>query len=242
MARLPRLLVPGYPAHLVARGNNRQAVFLGDQDRGHYLEWLRDAAHRRRPLARHTQYFNRVHDRSGTLWEGRFKSGLIEPGPWLLACSRLIELKPVRAGLVQNPADYAWSSYRHHAGLHAEPWLTDHPLYWALGNTPFERHSAYVALAADGGSESEHKLLTEAALKGWALDGDDFHQELGKLTSRRAKPLPKGRPRSAKAALRPLLPRPARRRTLHSLQIPRKVSAGFRFSACCTSSFHYVPI
>ncbi|MCS6764185.1 MAG: transposase [Candidatus Protistobacter heckmanni] len=133
---------PGYPAHLVARGNNRQTVFLGDQDRGHYLEWLRDAAREyevavhayvlmenqvdllvtlrtfevlsramQSVARRHTQYFNRVHDRSGTLWEWRLKLGLIEPGPWLLACSRLIELKPVRAGLVQNPADYAWSSY-----------------------------------------------------------------------------------------------------------------------------------
>lgn len=92
---------------------------------------------------RYVRWFNDKYGRSGTLWEGRFRSTVIEADRYLLACSRYIELNPVRAGIVNSPELYRWSSYAHHVGLLVDPLVTDHPLVWALGNTPFERQSAY---------------------------------------------------------------------------------------------------
>ncbi len=92
---------------------------------------------------RYVRWFNDKYSRSGTLWEGRFRSAPIDADRYLLACSRYIELNPVRAGIVSAPEQYRWSSYAHHAGIRVDPLVTDHPLVWALGNTPFERQLAY---------------------------------------------------------------------------------------------------
>lgn len=92
---------------------------------------------------RYVRWFNDKYGRSGTLWEGRFRSTVIDADRYLLACSRYIELNPVRAGIVDSPELYRWSSYAHHAGVLVDPLVTDHPLVWALGNTPFERQLAY---------------------------------------------------------------------------------------------------
>lgn len=225
MARLPRLLLAGYPLHILQRGHNRQAVFLNDADRKHYLGWLRDAAREYRVAVhayvlmdthahllvtpetadglgrmmqslgrRYTQYFNQCYARSGTLWEGRYKSSLLDPDAYVLPCARYIELNPVRCGWVGRPEDYPWSSYRQHAGLATEAWLTDPTQYWALGNTPFERQSAWRAWVAEGAAAQESRQLTDSVLKGWALGTPVFLAALEKLSNRRASPLPKGRP------------------------------------------------
>jgi putative transposase len=94
--------------------------------------------------------FNRRHDRTGTLWEGRFKACLVERGRYFLACSRYIELNPVRAHMVALPGRYAWSSFRANAGGAADPLLTPHPEYLALGCDSAARASAYRALFAQG--------------------------------------------------------------------------------------------
>jgi len=92
---------------------------------------------------RHTQYINRCYRRTGTLWDGRFRSRLIDSDAYLLACQRYIEMNPVRAGMVEHPAQYLWSSYKVNA-FGAEPGvLTYHPAYLALGRTPAERRHAY---------------------------------------------------------------------------------------------------
>lgn len=225
MARLPRLLLAGYPLHVMVRGNNRQAVFGHDDDRQQYLSWLRDAAREYEVAVhayvlmdnhvhllvtpttvaglsrmmqsmgrRYTQYFNQQYLRTGTLWEGRFKSCLIEADNYLLACARYIELNPVRAGLVMQPEDYLWSSYAHHAGLVVQSWLTDHPLYWGLGNTPFERQSAWRNLLAEGMADKEVQMLTAGVQKGWALGQETFLIQLAEQGARRPSALPKGRP------------------------------------------------
>ena len=92
---------------------------------------------------RYVQYVNHTYKRSGTLWEGRHKASLVATDDYLLVCQRYIELNPVRAGMVQHPADYPWSSYRHHAEGRTDPLVRSHANYEALGATPEARQAAY---------------------------------------------------------------------------------------------------
>jgi len=142
---------------------------------------------------RYVRYFNDRHARTGTLWEGRYRSTVIEPTQYLLSCYRYIELNPVRAGLVTEAAHYVWSSCRHHLGLASEPLVTDHERYWALGNTPFERQAAYRSLLEAGEPSAELAAIRYAAHRGWMLGEPDLVSEVG--ANRRTAPLPKGRPR-----------------------------------------------
>ena len=92
---------------------------------------------------RYVRYFNSRYERSGTLWEGRFKSCLIDSDAYLFQCQRYIELNPVRACMVKNPDNYRWSSYHAHArGIDTQIW-TPHPLYLALGDNKTQRIKAY---------------------------------------------------------------------------------------------------
>ncbi len=226
MARLPRLTVAGYAHHVILRGNNRQAIFVDDQDRQDLLAMLaqyaaaeqvevhayvlmdnhlhllltprHDQAMPRLMQAlgrRYVRQFNRRHGRSGTLWEGRYRATLIDSERYLLACMVYIELNPVRASLVAQARDHPWSSHAHHIGARQDRLVTPHPLYWALGNTPFAREAAYAALVAAGLQPSQQQTLTDAALKAWALGGDDFIAELQRQTGRRVRAARPGRPR-----------------------------------------------
>lgn len=95
---------------------------------------------------RYVRYFNERHGRTGTLWEGRYRSRLIDSEQYLLACSRYIELNPVRAGLAAVPAAYRWSSFRHNGEGAPDQVITTHAVYRALGTSWAERRSAYRAL------------------------------------------------------------------------------------------------
>jgi putative transposase len=139
-------------------------------------------------------YFNKKYDRAGTLWQGRFKASVIDSEAYFMACSRYIELNPVRAQLVNEPGAYPWSSYAHHAGLKTDPLITDHPLFWALGNTPFEREAAYQRLLQQTPNLAEIEQLSEAALKGWALGSERFKTNLEQRIARRVSPAKRGRP------------------------------------------------
>ena len=231
MARLPRLSVPGYPHHVIQRGNNRQPIFLDEADRQQLLQLLESLArefdvtvhayvlmdnHFHLLLTpqtaeglprlmqavgrRYVRYFNDRHGRSGTLWDGRYKSTLIETERYLLACMAYIDLNPVRAGLVGQARDYAWSSHGYYAGLRSDRLVNPHPLYWALGNTPFAREAAYARLVQEGVSASQQRALTESVLKGWALGGPDFMTQLQKKTDRRLSKAAAGRPTSRNKA------------------------------------------
>lgn len=140
-------------------------------------------------------YFNRKYDRVGTLWQGRYKTAVIDSERYFMICSRYIELNPVRAGLVADPAQFPWSSHAHHMGIKADPVITDHPLYWALGNTPFEREAAYRALLEQGLAQDEIDALSDATRKGWALGSEQFKSALEKKMNRRVQPVKRGRPR-----------------------------------------------
>jgi putative transposase len=142
----------------------------------------------------YVRYFNDAQGRSGTLWEGRYKSTLVQTDRYLLACMAYIDLNPVRAGLVADPRDYAWSSYGHHIGQRADKLVTPHPLWWALGNTPFAREVAYAKLVHAGITEEQQQQLTQSALRGWALGDADFVADLQKRTERRVAKATAGRP------------------------------------------------
>jgi putative transposase len=134
---------------------------------------------------RYVRWFNDRHARTGALFEGRYRSTVVEADRYLLACMRYIELNPVRAGIVQRPEQFPWSSYRHHVGLVADPDIADHPLYWSLGNTPFERQAAYMRLFEQEAGAGELDRIRAATHGGWALGERGFATEIAKRTKRR---------------------------------------------------------
>ncbi|CAN5278093.1 transposase [soil metagenome] len=139
-------------------------------------------------------YFNRKYERVGTLWQGRFKAAVIDSERYFMTCTRYIELNPVRAALVSEPENYIWSSYAHHTGAKADALITEHALYWALGNTPFEREAAYKDLVKQVIPSAVVAALSNATIKGWALGSDQFKQSLEQQSNRRVLPAKKGRP------------------------------------------------
>lgn len=143
---------------------------------------------------RYVRYFNDLYQRTGTLWEGRYKSTLIQTDRYLLACMVYLDLNPVRAGMVGDPRQYAWSSHRHFIGQALDRRVTPHPLYWSLGNTPFAREAAYTELVRAGLTMGEQKAITQSTLHGWALGDADFVDELQKRTPRRITKSRAGRP------------------------------------------------
>jgi len=146
---------------------------------------------------RYVRAFNQRHARTGTLWEGRFRSTILDPTTCLLDLMRYVEGNPARAGLVQDAADYPWSSLAHHLGRRTDPLVSDHAVFWALGNTPFERQAAYQRLCAVPLDAAVLARIGAATQYGWPLGGADFLAQLGQQTPRRLVRRPAGRPRRA---------------------------------------------
>jgi putative transposase len=224
MARLPRLSVAGVP-HLVEQcGHNGQALFLDSADLRVYREILLEATSAsgvalhaylldtarvlllatprdskvlsrmiQRVARRYTVEFNRRHERSGTIWSGRFRSTLLQPGTcFIAACATSVRYSPGkgrkccrRQRIPASPIISVWL-WTH--------W-SDHALFWALGNTPFERHAAYGLLAMQPISPEERRRFDDAVRKGWALGTEAFLAEIAEASSRRVRPLTAGRPR-----------------------------------------------
>jgi putative transposase len=145
----------------------------------------------------YVQYFNECYGGEGTLWEGRYRATVIDPGQYLLTCCRYIELNPVRNGLVDKPADYRWSSYAHNALGLANEMLSDAPQYRRLGADRKARAKAYRALFKKKLEASLVQEITDATLKGWVLGDGRFARKIEKLSGRRATPLPRGRPKGS---------------------------------------------
>lgn len=225
MARLPRLTVPGYPYHIIQRGNNRQPIFATTADRELLLDLLREGAvrfevalhayvlmdnhfhllatpqstqslpHMMQAVGRrYVRHFNDTQGRSGTLWDGRYKSALIQPDRYLLACMVYMDLNPVRSGVADQAQDYRWSSHAHYAGLRTDSLLTPHRLIWELGNTPFARESAYRDMVQTGITMQQQTALTQSVISGWALGDPEFVARLQKTTDRRLSKASPGRP------------------------------------------------
>jgi len=216
MARLPRIVLPGQPVHVVHRGNNRQAVFFSEQDYFKYLDTLRRACAasdcavhayvlmtnhihllvtpaQENSLSlmmqslgrRYVPYINGKYQRSGTLWEGRYKSALVDSEQYLLACSRYIELNPVRAAMVDGPGAYRWSSYRGNALGHPDDTLTAHSVYLKLGNTATERQRHYRELFNTHVDRAALELIRNNTRKNTIIGHPPFQEEVKRMLKRR---------------------------------------------------------
>lgn len=226
MARLPRLVIPGLPHHVVLRGINHAPVFMDEADYRYWLDMLADQL-KAQPIElhayalldsrihllvtprntailsrfmqalgrRYVRYFNQRYGRFGTLWEGRFRAGPMQPAPYVLAVMTYMDWLPVVEGLARTPAGYAYSSHRHFAGLASEKMLTPHANYWELEDTPFGRESAYRALVEAGLGSMLTEQVEQSALGGWLLGSAHFVQEMASQLPRRLGPGKPGRPR-----------------------------------------------
>ncbi len=144
---------------------------------------------------RYAQYFNQAYDRTGSLWDSRYKATVIDSKSYSLTCMRYVELNPVRLKLVKHPKTYPWSSYRYNALGEKSRLLKPHKLYRRLGRSIADRQAAYRGLFKARIPKADIEAIREATNKGWALGDDKFKNWLQNFTDRRVKPLPKGRPR-----------------------------------------------
>ncbi|MBI5462403.1 MAG: transposase [Gammaproteobacteria bacterium] len=229
MARLPRNVVPGFPVHVIQRGNNRQAVFFSGSDYRLYLDSLRLAAERAgcavhayvlmtnhvhllvTPGAaaslsqlmqsvgrRYVRYVNGIYKRTGTLWEGRFKSAVVDSDRYLLTCMRYIEMNPVRAGMVGTPEAFRWSSYGRNALGRADGIITPHRLYEALGDSLSARNAAYRGLFHASAEIEDLATIRSGTETGAPIGNDRFRAEIAAMLSRRVERFSHGGDRRGK--------------------------------------------
>ena len=143
---------------------------------------------------RYCRYVNRAYERSGALYESRFRSSLIESEAYFLACMRYIELNPVRAAIVEHPRFYPWSSYRENATGQPAGFLVPHPEYLRLGQSAAARSAAYMALVQQPLESSRLESIRRASAKNGILATSSFHEVLGRELGRSVAIVPPGRP------------------------------------------------
>ncbi|MBU1418557.1 MAG: transposase [Proteobacteria bacterium] len=150
----------------------------------------------KRVAGRQTRYVNRLEKRSGSLWEGRFKSSIVSTIDYLPACCRYIELNPLRAGMVTDPLEYKWSSYGCKTTSRNDPVVDYHPTYLALGSNKKERREMYAEYVLDTIPDYEIKLIKEALQRGQLTGGERFREEIARRTGIRFSSRGPGRPRT----------------------------------------------
>jgi len=144
---------------------------------------------------RYVQYINITYKRTGTLWDSRYKSSLVHAEDYLVLCQRYIELNPVRAGMVDDPAQYRWSSYRSNGLGQPDDLLTPHAVYLGIDRDNEQRQAAYRALFR---SELEHEALADIRLalnQEQPLGSGRFLDQVERMVGRRCEVRPRGRPR-----------------------------------------------
>jgi putative transposase len=228
MPRNARIVIKGYPHHIIQRGHNRQAVFISDDDYLFYIENLREwkvnlackvyayclmtnhvhlvvdpgedeknlAQLIKRVAGRQTRYVNKLEKRTGSLWEGRYKSSTIDTNEYLLACCRYVELNPVRAGIVMDPIDYRWSSYRRKTGKQTEDWLDFDPCYMDLAGNREERAERYKGWVKETIPEGEWELIRQSLQRGQLTGSARFVDEIEQKIKKRIEIRGQGRPRN----------------------------------------------
>jgi putative transposase len=142
----------------------------------------------------YVQYVNRSYRRSGTLWEGRFRSSIVQERGYLLRCYRYIELNPVRAGMVRHPRDYRWSSYQANAELAASQLITPHTEFLALGRREADRSAVYRGFFETEMDPVDVNEIRSAANGGFAFGNERFKAEVAAMLGRRVVPGAPGRP------------------------------------------------
>ncbi|MCF1183057.1 transposase [Marichromatium gracile] len=230
MARLPRFVLPGYPQHVIQRGNNRQRILFEEDDYWFIWEKLKAATekfqcsihayvlmpnhfhllltpHQDNGIGKlmqyvgryYVQYFNARYERTGTLWEGRYRATLLDPKDYLLPVSLYIESNAVRAGLVDHPADYGWSSHGANALGEDDPLTTPHTEYNRLGRSMKARREHYARLAETPVGEPLLGRIRDSTNKAWVLGDDAFCTRIATALNRRPQPRPRGGDRRSAA-------------------------------------------
>jgi len=157
----------------------------------------------------YVQYYNHNYQRTGTLWEGRYKATLIDTECYLLTCMRYIELNPVRAeDMVSHPSEYPWSSYACNALGQYDELVTGHREYKKLGKTDAERQSAYRQLFRSRIPEMTLEAIREATNKAWVLGSDKFKKRMGKKLGRSVASKGHGGDRKSEGYLKSMNPTP----------------------------------
>ena len=229
MARKPRFLLPGFPQHVIQRGNNREPCFFCDADKWRYLEILEEMStrnnaavhsyvlmtnhvhllitpghefsimHTMQDLGRkYVAYINRAHNRSGTLWEGRYKASLVDSESYLLTCMHYIEMNPVRAGIVSHPGSYSWSSYAFNALGTPDQLVTPHSIYESLGRNAMARQTAYRKLFLDLLADEDIQAIREALRQELVVGREVFKDEVAQVLNRQTRAGKTGRPSRSK--------------------------------------------
>jgi len=152
---------------------------------------------------RYVPYINHSYGRTGTLWEGRFKASLVQSETYLFSCYRYIELNPVRAGMVEHPSKYPWSSHRHNAEGVADGLITEHPQYNDLGMTPTARQSTYRELFASELEHADTEAIRRCLQTGTPLGNVRFRDEIEHALGRKVGWAKPGRPRKSHETIRP---------------------------------------
>jgi len=145
---------------------------------------------------RYVQYVNRTRNRSGTLWEGRFRSCLVHSEPYLLTCYRYVELNPVRARMVRHPGQYPWSSYPVNGDEKPDALITPHELYRRLGRSRRERAENYRELFHSRLDETVLSDIRRATNGGFVLGSGAFALKIARMLGRRVERGLPGRPRN----------------------------------------------
>ncbi|UCH39249.1 MAG: transposase [Gammaproteobacteria bacterium] len=143
---------------------------------------------------RYVQYVNRTYKRSGTLWEGRYKSCLVSDEAYVLGCYRYIELNPVRAGLIRHPAEYRWSSYRANSQGENNSIITPHELYLALDGHPEHRIAAYRELFRQQLKPELVEEIRQATNGNFVIGSKRFKRQIAQALGRRVTRGKPGRP------------------------------------------------
>jgi putative transposase len=176
-------LQEGCKIHAFVLMTNHVHLLLSPQERESASRMMKSLGERYVPE------FNRRHERTGTLWEGRFRSSVIDTERYFIECQRYIELNPVRADIVLHPGEYPWSSYRTNAEGRASRLLTPHACYLSLAPTDEERREAYRTLFGESISKEELRRIRISIHSGVPLGGGDFIAALERETGHR---LPRG--------------------------------------------------
>jgi len=216
MARLPRIVIPNQPMHIMHRGNNRQAIFEANEDLIRIKEDIKFALEKsdcklhayvimtnhlhllitpesKEQLAvfmqamanRYVRYFNATRNRTGTIWEGRYKSCLVDSDQYLFTLYKYIEINPIKANMVTSLEDYLWSSYGHNALGIVDELISEHSLYLALSNDVQSRCEKYKVLFERLDLTKQNDRITQATVRGEVYGSSVFHQQIEKLISRR---------------------------------------------------------
>lgn len=143
---------------------------------------------------RYVAHVNATYRRTGTLWEGRYRSTVLDSEAYVIACYCYIEANPLRARMVAQACDHPWSSHRCNAMGEPDPLITEHPVYRTLGVTAEMRRAAYRKLFDAGLGDDMLDAIRDATQRGWAPGSDRFRAEIEAATGRVAGPPRRGRP------------------------------------------------